>query len=311
MPPKRLKRSKRPSLKRAPAPVELDKPLPKCEGPKLGIFEHHKAAIQFVSLLSGDSPGEDGHVFEVVIDSKHYALKVVRGVSTIRSSYSEAKPQLSPLQFKFYDPPSDPDGLKQFGLSEETYIGQTDPFYAECRAYGCIVRNQRNGKVAVSCYGFIGVPAEREDDLAAPPFEVDEWNRPEEEYESPTARRQPFRAIVKKLIRRRKRLGRVREMREDLLALQKMGVYVQDIREDNYINGKLIDFSRSWTEPHALLDPHIRSQRLINAEIEGDLLDFDRMMEEAGILTRLKASSESSQVGRLRAHIRKPDRYGL
>ena len=198
-------------------------------------------------------------------------------------------------------------------MSDDQYIAHFDPFYAECRAYGCIEQNNQNGIVAVRCYGFMFVSPKWEERLALAPFNVDssEWNRPEEEYDWLVTTRQPFRAIVKELVRSRKRLSRVAEMRSDLLALQAMGVYIQDIREDNYIDGKLVDFSRSWTNPHILLDPNIRSQRLINLEIEGDLLTFDRMLEEAGIRTRMKASSVSNEVGRLRSKVKKPERFGF
>jgi Kinetochore Sim4 complex subunit FTA2 len=108
----------------------------------------------------------------------------------------------------------------------------------------------------VRCYGFMAVSAEREEELAASPFDVDpgEWNRPEEEYKWPVTARQPFRAIVKELVQNKKRLSRVAQMRDDLLTLHKMGIYVQDIHEENYIEGKLVDFSRSWTDPHIMLD---------------------------------------------------------
>ena len=83
MPSRRLKRAKG-GIKRGrrvPFPVELDKPLPEYDGPKLDAFKHHDATIEFISLLSAESPGADAHVFEVVIQSKHYALKVVRHIS--------------------------------------------------------------------------------------------------------------------------------------------------------------------------------------------------------------------------------------
>jgi Kinetochore Sim4 complex subunit FTA2 len=216
-------------------------------------------------------------------------------------------------QFSFFDPPDDDDDLSDIGVSDEQYIAHSDPFYAECRAYGCIERNRQNGAIAVRCYGFMAVSAEREEELAAPPFDVDpgEWNRPEEEYEWPGTARQPFRAIVKELVRSKKRLSRVAQMRDDLLALHEMGIYVQDIHQENYVKGKLVDFSRSWTHPHMMLDPNIRSQSLIDREIEGDLLAFDRMLEEAGVRTRLKALSGSSEPGRLRSKIKKPDRFGF
>ena len=95
-------------------------------------------------------------------------------------------------------------------------------------------------------------------------------------------------------------------MREDLFTLRSMEIYVQDIHEYNYMNGKLVDFSRSWTAPHMMLDTDVRS------EIEGELLSFDRMMEEASIRTRKIARfDETNQIGRLRPQIMEPNRFGF
>ena len=157
------------------------------------------------------------------------------------------------------------------------------------------------------------VSAEFEEELAEPSFEIDtsEWNRPEHEYEWPITARQPFRAIVKKLIRSKKQFSMIPQMREDLYALHDMGVYVQDIRKDNYMDGKLVDFSRSRTRPHSLLDQNIRSQNLIGRELLGDLKAFDRMLLEAGIRTRENALPGSSELCRLRPRPKKPDRFGF
>lgn len=100
-------------------------------------------------------------------------------------------------------------------------------------------------------------------------------------------------------------------MREDLCGLHRMGIYVRDIREDNYIDGKLVDFSRSWTKPHSFLDPNIRSQTTINKAIAGEFVEFDRMLRETGIQTQPKAWSRSNETGRLRSKITKPDRLGF
>ena len=58
--------------------------LPRCEGPKLGPFHDRKAAIEFVRLLddpqvadSEVTEGGQSHVFEVLIASRSYALKIV------------------------------------------------------------------------------------------------------------------------------------------------------------------------------------------------------------------------------------------
>ena len=199
------------------------------------------------------------------------------------------------------------------GVPLEKYIAHCDPFYAECRAYGCIEDHRQNGKIAVGCYGFMAVSAKQEDVLAGPPFEIDpsEWNRPEQEYDLPVTGRQPFRAVVKQLVKSKQHFRHVAQMRKDLLALQGMGVYVQDISKENYINGKLVDFSRSWTKPHLMLDPDIRDQDLIDDQIEGDLLTFERMLQEAGLRTRTETLSTSNTSGRLRPNIKKPDRFGF
>ena len=70
------KRSKKSVKSKAKPAVNSDQLLPTCEGPKLGRFEHSNSTVQFVALLSAETPGEDGQVFEVIINSKHYALKM-------------------------------------------------------------------------------------------------------------------------------------------------------------------------------------------------------------------------------------------
>ena len=309
MAPKRRKASLRPKI---PAAIRSDNLLPTCEGPKLGRFEQSHAATRFIKLLSAETPGVDGHVFEVVIKSKHYALKLVRDTFTPNICYTKADRGFPARQFRFFDTPTDADGLAEIGVSNETFIGHCDPFYAECRAYGCIENAKLNGHVAIRCYGFMAISAKQESKLAEPPFYIDisEWNRPEQEYDWPTSARQPFRAIVKELVKSKNRLIGVAQMREDLFTLHGIGVFVEDIQENNFINGKLIDFSRSRTRPHIMLDPDIRSQNLIGQEIEGESLTFDRMVERAGLWNRTAASADSKG-GRLRSNIKKPSRYGF
>jgi len=57
--------------------------LPRCSGPKLSSFEDPKATIELENLISesdltDSSRGGHAHVFEVSIQSKTYALKIVR-----------------------------------------------------------------------------------------------------------------------------------------------------------------------------------------------------------------------------------------
>jgi hypothetical protein len=56
-------------------PELLNGLLPDTKGPKLGSFPHNGGHIQFMKRL-GD--GEHGYVFEVIIESQRYALKIVR-----------------------------------------------------------------------------------------------------------------------------------------------------------------------------------------------------------------------------------------
>ncbi len=59
------------------------KPLPECRGPELQPFEDPQATVDFKELISeGDlartSDGGNAHVLAVSIQSKAYALKIVR-----------------------------------------------------------------------------------------------------------------------------------------------------------------------------------------------------------------------------------------
>jgi len=57
------------------------KELPPCDGPKLGMFAHSRAPIEWLELLPKSTPesemGSQGYVFKVKILSEIYALKVV------------------------------------------------------------------------------------------------------------------------------------------------------------------------------------------------------------------------------------------
>ena len=71
------------------AAVERHDPLPRCDGPKLHRFDHGGEHFEFIGLLSSRNPGCHGHVFEVVLDSQHYALKVVSISSPLSTALVE------------------------------------------------------------------------------------------------------------------------------------------------------------------------------------------------------------------------------
>lgn len=63
--------------------LDSTKSLPECNGPKLQPFEDPKATVFLQNLISENnltdlSAGGHAHVFEVSIQSKTYALKIVR-----------------------------------------------------------------------------------------------------------------------------------------------------------------------------------------------------------------------------------------
>ena len=58
--------------------------LPDCKGPKLNRFVRTESPIEFVRLLSGND-GVHSHVFQVTIDSKQYALKLVRSKQSLNA----------------------------------------------------------------------------------------------------------------------------------------------------------------------------------------------------------------------------------
>ena len=69
-------------------------------------------------------------------------------------------------------------------VSDDLLKAHMDPFYNECRAYGRLRECRLDGKVAVRCHGYIAIPAQVEDQLEQE-FEIDDWDRPGEEYDKP------------------------------------------------------------------------------------------------------------------------------
>ncbi len=151
-----------------------------------------------------------------------------------------------------------------------------DPFFNECRAYGRLIDASQNGKIAVRCYGHMSIPADKEEELSQK-FNIQAWDRPGEEYARPASRRQPFRAVVKDLIREPVQLTPrvIKKMLKDLKTMRELGVFPMDVCARNYEGGLLVDMSIAITTPHFLFKIRPRWQvRVIQRE---DLLMFDRV----------------------------------
>lgn len=185
-------------------------------------------------------------------------------------------------QFRFYDIAEDEFGLSDIEIANPDLALQLDPFYAECRAFGRIKERSSNGALAVECFGYLYLPADREMEMEQR-FQAADWDRPTEEYEVEALHRKPFRAIVKKLISAPTTWSAATAKRilHNLKALNASGVYVFDVRARNILGGQLVDFSASWTEPHVLF--RTRDPDEIASRRERDLARFDVMMKDLQI----------------------------
>ncbi|KAI0437013.1 kinetochore Sim4 complex subunit FTA2-domain-containing protein [Xylaria telfairii] len=245
-------------------------PLPRSiTGPKLKAFDGDIETVQFKKLLGlgydQQSPGQvpHGRVFWVSIEGKTYALKVFNFFSI-----QEIRP--------------DTFG-KEHLLNDNVVRHQLDPFYAECRAFGRLVEKKKDDELAVRCHGYVFLSDNIERQIESQ-FGIHDWNRKAEDEGS------QLRAIVKdyivwKSLRHRKTFETMRNKLEDL---NKLGIYNMDIREDNYLGGRLFDFSIAITFPHLSLWPKLWSVEQILNDKENDLGCFDSMVKRV----RKKEESE-------------------
>lgn len=167
--------------------------------------------------------------------------------------------------------------------SLDTAAYYTDPFYAECRAYGRLHeaanRKMLKSDVAVASHGFFFLESKdqktlqnRNIDLGLDSVDID--------YQRSTIGGLRARAIVKDVASSKSGITstNMRKILGKVVSMNKAGIYNMDIRLDNFRDGRLVDFGSSWTEPHALLD-----SLSYEAAMESKLADrvmFDQMVED-------------------------------
>ncbi|GAW14476.1 hypothetical protein ANO14919_038790 [Xylariales sp. No.14919] len=280
-------------------------PVPPCEGPRLGAYKRFRGDIEFLRLISCDPwtkeiLGESGYVFDVRIGKERFALKVFKFYDVIEARYNLFSNRLGRM------------------VSDEMLTFHSDPFFAECRAYGRInqyyedlnkktgrrrrrnrpdVHNAETKPIAVPCYGYITIPAEYES-LLSKKFSIRLWDRPERE-ESGEIPKKPFRALVKKLVDSEVSISNPRRMLGHLKQLRKIGISPNDIYARNYKDGLLVDFSVAWTEPHwypAAIGPDRRETKRRN-----ELFLFDQMMEDEKVKTTVRAKRNLDYCDKLRS----------
>jgi hypothetical protein len=184
----------------------------------------------------------------------------------------------------------------------------TDPFYAECRAYGYIEEAERKqlqrfkGKIAARCHGFM--PLKREDGLVLAKWGIDLWEDiPEDDEYRKLAEGSPVRVIVKDYIKYESptiNLHTLRAILKHVRAMNKQGILHRDIRASNFKAGLLVDFGSAWTEPHCIMDT-------VPAHVAEDwwwidLEMFDDMVEEGGFsLDDIRALPNTAYLMKLRS----------
>jgi hypothetical protein len=148
------------------------------------------------------------------------------------------------------------------------YIDYLDPFNSECRVYGRLKEEYRQD-LALPAYGYLLLTPQQETEVTerargiyyppagptAPLDGANSWGRWE------VHRGLPVRAIVKELGTEHKPFTstQLSSLWQDLEDLHKLGILVRDISPGNYMGGKLIDFSQSWTMPNPCLQPLSRA----------------------------------------------------
>ena len=267
---------------------------PPCPGPKLQQFQAHGRPIEFVRLISDRETAAHSHVFEVKIGAIHYALKVVRTYVWSYCAIDQSE------QFRYYDLEEDELGLSDCENEDPDLPFQVDPFFAECRAFGRINEKSKNRKLAVECFGYLYISAEREVELWRR-FQAGGWARPSEEYDLEVSQRQSFRAVVKQLVPEETTWNAriAKRILRNIKTLNALGVYVFDVRSQNIVGGKLVDFSASWTEPHVLFQT--RDDDEVFSRKEEDLVMFDTMMEDLQIQNAPRARPNHEYCKKLRS----------
>lgn len=137
------------------------------------------------------------------------------------------------------------------------YAEYYDPFNCECRAYGRLKEENRED-LAVRAYGYLILSPDQQAEIAGKmgvrhsSLISASWGAHGEHYGL------PVRAIVKELVT--DDFGedypfaiteaQAPQVWSDLKGFHALGIRVGDIRENNYVRGKLVDLGRAWTMYH-------------------------------------------------------------
>ncbi|CEJ92421.1 hypothetical protein VHEMI08075 [[Torrubiella] hemipterigena] len=262
-------------------------PLPPCKGPKLHAFRQDVKPIKWLSRLDshnytdadrGEVPFT--YVFKVEIDSTIYALKVFDffHVEDYRRYWGNLMPESYPV---------------------ETIRLHTDPFYAECRAYGRIMETEakrpRMMPICVPCYGYMMLSEEDRHILETRFYLA---------FDDIHSRREPLRALVKQYAGSDPGITEhsLTKTRQRMKNMNKLGIYNRDIGLDNFLNGLLIDFDNAWTEPHCFIQDMPRPHH-IQENKDYDKYKFDEMLKCSGFSKKYSFYPNAEFCTKLRSNV--------
>lgn len=212
------------------------------------------------------------------------------------------------LQFKFFKPSTQRFVLGPIRgrlVNDDELAFHTDPFFAECRAYGRIeearAREKRVRKVAARCFGFLVLGARDEQHLEKNGFNLwPETLPPGDAYRS-MAEGSPVRALVKEYVEDDPDpdLRAMNWMLKDIHFLNRNKCLNRDIKRDNYRDGLLVDFGCAWTEPHCLIS--LASKERVETWRKTDRVQFDTMAQEQGFGDLIRAMPNRRYLQKLRS----------
>lgn len=160
-------------------------------------------------------------------------------------------------------------------ISEKEY---RTSFYKECRAYGRLEECNMGHRVA-RCYGYLIFTQDQEEDLISKGLltaqATDGFTPP------------PLKALVKELIESETPFTphMIPAMIDDIQMINKVGIFVFDVRERNYLDGLLLEFGSAMTVPHDNLtkewiDSCVENKRFTEELPKVDEDDFDEMIDD-------------------------------